>query len=74
MFANLHSKMAQIFDETGGVRDDIKCFYAKPFSPTEQGMYTEDMGAKVAISGATTTGRLNFVKWRVIVLGPRYGI
>jgi len=56
MFANIHSKMVQIFDETGAVRDDRNRFYAKPFSSTEQGMYTEGMGAKISISEATTTG------------------
>jgi hypothetical protein len=35
IFANLHSKVVQIFDETGAVRDDRKCFYVKPFSSTE---------------------------------------
>jgi len=74
MFANLHSKMVQIFDEIGAVRDDRKCFYAKPFSSTEQGMYTEGNGTQISISGATTTGRLNFVTWRLIILGPMYGI
>jgi hypothetical protein len=68
-FTNLHSKMVQIFDETVAVRDDRKCFYATPFSSTEQGMYTEGMGAQISISRATTTGRLNFVTWRVIIFG-----
>jgi len=56
MFANIHSKMVQIFDETGAVREDRQRFYVKPFSSTELGMYTEGMGAKMSISGATTTG------------------
>ena len=66
--------MVQTFDETGAVRDDRKCFYAKPFSSTEQASYTEGIGAQITISGATTTGRLSSVTWRVITLGPRDGI
>jgi len=73
MFANIHSKMVQTFDETVAVRDDRKYFHAKPFSSTEQALYTEGIGAQITISGATTTGRLNSVTWRVIILGPRDG-
>ena len=74
MFANLHSKMVKIYDETGAVRDDRTFFYAKPFSSTEQEMHTEGMDAQISISGATTNGRLNFVTWFLIILCPRYGI
>jgi hypothetical protein len=47
MFENLHSRMVQTFHESGAVRDNRKGFHSTLFLSTEEGMYTEGMGAQI---------------------------